>query len=194
MQGKVVKYNASKGYGFIRCDEFKDDIFVHIKNVNNARKLRSGQTVSFEVQETPKGLAAVSVKSSSVNKTIFTTFVVLSLLITAASFVGAYTYGKTGLLPVYLVVINVSTFLMYGYDKSVAGTHKARVPEDRLHLFALLGGSPAAFAAQKFFRHKTMKKSFKIMYWVIVIIQAGLFWIYWQEWDKVLILIQKLAN
>jgi uncharacterized membrane protein YsdA (DUF1294 family) len=36
---------------------------------------------------------------------------------------------------------------------------------------AFLGGSPAAFAAQKVLRHKTRKTSFQKTYWTIVFLQ-----------------------
>ena len=74
--------------------------------------------------------------------------------------------------PCYLLFINCFTFLTYGYDKRAARKGKWRVRESRMHLLALLGGSPAALAAQKCFRHKTVKRSFQFTYWAIVILQA----------------------
>ena len=81
------------------------------------------------------------------------------------------------LLFAYLIAINVTTFVMYGYDKFVSGTGKLRVPEKLLHVLALLGGSPAGLMAQKVFRHKTVKGSFQLAYWAIVILQVGLLWL-----------------
>ena len=68
----------------------------------------------------------------------------------------------------YLLAINLFTFLTYGYDKRAARKHKWRTPEATLHLLALLGGTPAAFIAQRLFRHKTAKLSFQFVYWAIV--------------------------
>ena len=184
MQGKVIKYNASRGFGFISCDKLKDDIFVHIKNVTNARNLKVGQKVTFEVENTPKGLAAISVKAAGGTKTLFTVLVVLSLLVIAVLFAVAYKAGSVGVLPMYLAIINVFTFLMYGYDKAVAGTGKSRIPEARLHFFAMIGGSPAGLVAQKFFRHKTVKGSFQFAYWAIVVLQIGLLWFYFNDQQK----------
>ncbi len=67
--------------------------------------------------------------------------------------------------------INVVTFAAYYYDKAAAGRGALRVPEATLHLLALLGGSPAALAAQQFLRHKSAKRPFLIRYWTIVGVQ-----------------------
>ena len=77
---------------------------------------------------------------------------------------------------VYFCVVNFIAFILYGYDKFIAGSNKLRVPEKTLHGLALVGGSPAALIAQKFFRHKTVKKEFQIIYWLIVFVQLMLLW------------------
>lgn len=54
---------------------------------------------------------------------------------------------------VYLTSINLSIFLLYGYDKVCAWglTKLPRVPEWILHWHSILGGSLGAFFAQSFF-------------------------------------------
>ena len=79
------------------------------------------------------------------------------------------TFGQG--LPAYLVAINAVTLIGYGYDKLIAGTGMPRVPESLLHTLALLGGSPAALLAQRWFRHKTLKSSFRATFWLIVVLQ-----------------------
>jgi uncharacterized membrane protein YsdA (DUF1294 family) len=71
-----------------------------------------------------------------------------------------------------LAIVNAATILLYGYDKAVAGGTRSRVPENVLHLLALLGGSPAAFLSQRLFRHKTVKPGFRRVFWLIVVLQA----------------------
>jgi uncharacterized membrane protein YsdA (DUF1294 family) len=73
----------------------------------------------------------------------------------------------------YLAGINLSAVGLYGYDKWAAGAERLRVPELVLHLLALLGGSPAAFAAQSLFRHKTVKRPFRVVFWLIVVAQIA---------------------
>ena len=43
-----------------------------------------------------------------------------------------------------------------------------RIPENTLHLMEVLGGWPGAFIAQRVFRHKTQKLSFRIVFWLCV--------------------------
>lgn len=69
--------------------------------------------------------------------------------------------------------VNVATFALYGYDKLAAIRSWRRVPEATLHLFALLGGSPAGILARGLFRHKTIKPSFRRMSWLIVALQVA---------------------
>lgn len=80
---------------------------------------------------------------------------------------------KCSWLVAYLIAINTATFLTYAYDKHAARRGKPRVRERTLHLLALLGGSPAALAAQQLFRHKTAKRSFLLMFWAIVALQLS---------------------
>jgi uncharacterized membrane protein YsdA (DUF1294 family) len=76
----------------------------------------------------------------------------------------------------YLLAVNLSTFLLYGYDKFIASHSGIRVPENILHLLSLLGGSPAALVSQHIFHHKTAKKSFQWIFWAIVFVQGTLLW------------------
>ena len=69
----------------------------------------------------------------------------------------------------YFLTINVGTYLTYGWDKYSAKKDWDRVPENVLHWAALLGGWPGALAAQRHFRHKTVKPSFQRMFWLTVI-------------------------
>ncbi len=71
-------------------------------------------------------------------------------------------------LVLYLVAINFTVGFLYLYDKIISSTKAIRVPEIILQTLALLGGSPTALLSQKLFHHKTSKKSFQIVYWLIV--------------------------
>lgn len=59
-KGTVTFYNDSKGYGFIKDSETKQDVFVHINNTED--DIVEGNLVSFEVEMGPKGPVAVKVK------------------------------------------------------------------------------------------------------------------------------------
>ena len=69
---------------------------------------------------------------------------------------------------VYLFIINLSAFVVYGWDKLCAKRGCWRVPEKILLLLALLGGSIGAMAAMALFRHKT--RHLKFIYGVPMIL------------------------
>ena len=61
---------------------------------------------------------------------------------------------------IYLLVINLVTFLVFGLDKWKAKRKETkesvrRVPEKTLFLLAIIGGSVGAWAGMYTFRHKT---------------------------------------
>ena len=68
----------------------------------------------------------------------------------AASASGGWT-----VLLVWLAVINLLTFIVYGADKRRARRGKWRVPEKTLFLLPLLGGSIGALLGMRVFHHKT---------------------------------------
>jgi uncharacterized membrane protein YsdA (DUF1294 family) len=77
-------------------------------------------------------------------------------------------------LGAWLVSMNVIAFLYYGFDKARARSASSRVPEVVLHGLTFAGGSAGSYAGMRFYRHKTIKGSFRIMFWFIVVLQAGL--------------------
>ena len=56
---------------------------------------------------------------------------------------------------IYLVVVNVLAFALYGIDKYKAKAGAWRIPEKTLLGIAVLGGSVGAIAGMKTFHHKT---------------------------------------
>ena len=58
--GTVTFFNDTKGYGFIKDSETKEDVFVHINNTEE--EITQGNKVRFEVEMGHKGPVAVKVK------------------------------------------------------------------------------------------------------------------------------------
>lgn len=70
----------------------------------------------------------------------------------------------------YVVVVSGITFWAYWRDKRKAVGGEWRTPESVLHLAEILGGWPAAFLAQRAFRHKISKASYQATFWLIVVL------------------------
>ena len=88
------------------------------------------------------------------------------------------------LLLLYLLIINLVTFLVFGLDKWKAKRKEKkdsvrRVPEKTLFLLSALGGSVGALLGMKVFHHKTLHKSFRFGIPAILVLQivipAGLY-------------------
>ncbi len=58
--GTVTMFNDSKGFGFIRDDQTRESIFVHINELDSPVSVND--KVTYETRRSPKGLNAVNVK------------------------------------------------------------------------------------------------------------------------------------
>ena len=67
LNGKVKWFNSAKGFGFIEREDKQKDVFVHISAVKKAGmdRLDDGQTMTFEIEEGPKGPNAVNLQKVS---------------------------------------------------------------------------------------------------------------------------------
>ena len=82
---------------------------------------------------------------------------------------------------IYLAVINVVTFFMYGVDKWKAKKSKWRIREATLLGLAVLGGSIGAWLGMKVWHHKTMHKKFKYGLPLILLAQIALIYLIIQK-------------
>ncbi len=80
----------------------------------------------------------------------------------------------SSILLIYLVVINVVTFFLYGIDKWKAKRAKWRIPESTLLGMAALGGSIGAWLGMNTWHHKTLHKKFKYGIPLIMSVQIAL--------------------
>ncbi|MFZ2594093.1 MAG: cold shock domain-containing protein [Minisyncoccia bacterium] len=60
----IIKTLTDRGFGFISREGESKDLFFHSKELNGVAfdDLKVGETVTFEVEEGPKGLSAVNVQ------------------------------------------------------------------------------------------------------------------------------------
>ena len=84
-----------------------------------------------------------------------------------------YFYDNNKLLIIYLIAINIITFIVYGIDKWKACNYKARISILMLLVLALVGGSIGAFIALGLFKHKINKQYFVIGIPLILLAQIA---------------------
>ena len=77
---------------------------------------------------------------------------------------------------IYLLSVNLITFLVYGLDKWKAKRDKWRVPEKTLILLAVIGGTIGALLGMQVLRHKTKHIKFTVGIPVILVAQLVLVW------------------
>jgi uncharacterized membrane protein YsdA (DUF1294 family) len=74
---------------------------------------------------------------------------------------------------IYLLIVNVVSFLLMLIDKQKARKKKWRISEATLMGFAVIGGSIGSLLGMYTFRHKTLHKKFTIGIPFILILQLG---------------------
>ena len=60
----VIKNLTDKGFGFITVEGQEKDLFFHSNSLVGVsyNELRQGQTLSFDMEQSPKGMNAVNVR------------------------------------------------------------------------------------------------------------------------------------
>jgi CspA family cold shock protein len=61
MEGTVKWYNDYKSYGFIEIEDGKD-VFVHKNALSEGTILSEGDSVEFDIEQSPKGPQAINIK------------------------------------------------------------------------------------------------------------------------------------
>jgi uncharacterized membrane protein YsdA (DUF1294 family) len=109
----------------------------------------------------------------------------------AVAYIAVIAYlGLLGYLPVQLWLIftfvSVIAYVFYALDKKAALNNKRRTPEDWLQFLALMGGWPGALIAQQQFRHKTRKTSFRVVFYLAILVNIGTITFYVLEKDTII--------
>ena len=74
---------------------------------------------------------------------------------------------------VYLITINLITFISFAVDKKAAIRHRSRVRVATLLELCFIGGSLGGLAAMYCFRHKTRKRCFTIGVPLMICVQMA---------------------
>lgn len=83
-----------------------------------------------------------------------------------------------------IIMINLVSFALYGFDKHRAKKHGRRVSESTLLLMAAIGGSIGALLGMYIFHHKTKKPKFYIGVPLLLIIQIAIAVLLYKNWGK----------
>lgn len=77
----------------------------------------------------------------------------------------------------HLLYAGASTLclVLYGVDKLAARAGRERIPESMLLSLGTIGGWPGAIVAQQAWRHKTVKRSFRVRFWLSVAVNVAAF-------------------
>ena len=71
----------------------------------------------------------------------------------------------------YLLMINLITLFVWGYDKKMAKKNGNRISEIRLLWLIFLGGLLGGIIGMLLYRHKISKRSFLLKFFIIGILQ-----------------------
>jgi len=210
LQGQVVNWNDDKGFGFVEPNGGGERAFVHINAFKTrTRRPVNGDVIIYELvydnnnrykAENIK-FSAVTANTSNKNRTHrprSTKHKKNNGIDFAAAFLMFFflAVGVSVLmekLPSIIIglyfVISCITFIAYAIDKSAAKKGLWRTPESTLHLLALIGGWPGAYLAQNILRHKSIKKPFRRVFWLTVVINvSGLVWLHTEKGAELLTL------
>ena len=205
-QGTIVRWEADRGFGFVRGPSAEADVFFHIRDFRGGSTAPAeGLQVRYEeIHVGGKGPRAMAVmpldyvdprrpppveasrrvpggKRPPPPPHVAIEMRVMLLLVPAyaAALVWA-AWTQRLAVPVALAapLLSVLTFYLYWRDKFAAQRNAWRTPENSLHVAALLGGWPGAWFAQRLLRHKSAKESFRQVYWATV----ALHWVLLALW------------
>ncbi|MEA5536078.1 cold shock and DUF1294 domain-containing protein [Crocosphaera sp. XPORK-15E] len=192
-QGKLIKWKDERGFGFIQPTDESLEVFLHISELKDStRRPQVGDIICYyTVTENGKTRACnafilgarIKKNSSSTSNNISKyPFPILELLLLSSlPLIGSihFTWITANPIPLILYpLMSFLTFALYANDKSRAKRGDWRISEQMLHLCELAGGWLGGFVAQRKLRHKNIKRSYQVVFWIIVTLHIA-FWVDW---------------
>ncbi|MBU2978819.1 cold shock and DUF1294 domain-containing protein [Alteromonas sp. C1M14] len=186
-KGKLISWNEEKGFGFITPMAGGKQIFIHINGFSNRNRCPVvGEIVTYtqssDKQGRPCAVKATVAGEKSSKKTKRNTSNV-SMVVAVCFLIIVVLCVFATKIPIHILALytaaSLVTFTLYALDKSAAQKGGWRIQERTLHLLSLIGGWPGALIAQQKLRHKTQKQSFRIVFWITVLLNCGAFvWLF----------------
>ncbi|WP_407306778.1 DUF1294 domain-containing protein [Acinetobacter sp.] len=185
-QGRLVEWFDEKGYGFIQPnDASKDRVFLHIKDfarpgprpivgcaleytvlLDGDGRFRAQEVMYLKASQTQKILPQpkkVNEQQKNI-KPMQIACVGYILALAVFTILGML----SGMVLLFISIINALTYWLYAQDKEAALLGNRRIPEQSLHILSFLGGWPTAWLAQEKLRHKTQKQPFRKIYFCTI--------------------------
>ena len=103
-------------------------------------------------------------------------FTLVAVVVALALFVVVAFTTRLHPFLVWLIAMSVATFALYGFDKLQSKSDGLRVPENVLHVVALLGGFAGGWAGMYLFRHKTQHLVFRIVLIIATVADLAAYW------------------
>ncbi len=179
-RGVIVKYNAERGYGFIR-PQGRDaaggqDVYFHIRHVTGQPHV--GQQVTYRVRNGQRGEAAVDVQPGSVLTVPIWKYGLMGLGLIAFVLLSLGLWFGWPRSPglwwgLWMLSAGIATFAFFGFDKTRAQVGGERVPEVILQGMSIAGGWPGGLAGMRVFHHKTLHQGFLSAYWPVYLLEAS---------------------
>lgn len=207
--GTIRRWDAARGFGFIRSPGNSADVFFHVRDYRGAGSAPvEGTEVRFEeIHVGGKGPRAMAVQPlatpqrvatrrprdrsdpanvarhrqrAPVTAQLWVPLLMLPLWLGLLA-TGLWLHRFPWWAVGALAAANVLTLFAYAFDKSAAESGRWRTAEDTLHGFALMGGWPAAWLAQQALRHKSSKVAFRQVYALTVLLHCAALagWVFW---------------
>lgn len=199
-KGQLTTWKDERGFGFIQPANGSQEVFLHISELKDAtRRPQVGDTIYYQIvpkdgknqagnafilgaRSKPNSLTPASSRKSGSNAVSKYPFPIWeALLLSMLPVIGSLHFAWTTANPIPLIlypVMSLLTFSLYAHDKSRARNRGWRTSEQTLHLYELAGGWVGGFIAQRRLRHKTIKRSYQVVFWTIVAIHIA-FWVDW---------------
>ena len=179
-QGKIIKWNDDKGFGFVVPKAGSQSVFIHARAFSN-RQRRPGvdAVITYELGSDAQGrCCAVDARYADERQaTVELRLSVVPLLLTISFSALLTLLVGAGRLPLAVAVVylvaSLATFMAYALDKSAAQSGQWRTPERTLLWMGLIGGWLGAVVAQQLLGHKSTKREFQAFFWLTVIVNGG---------------------
>ncbi len=179
-QGRISNWSDGRGFGFITPNGGGNPVFVHIKAfADDSRRPLDNDLVNYELGKDAQGRERAERvryprKPSRYPGAARPGDIPFAVVILFFAFLGwaALQNRLPWLIVAIYAVLSVLTYAMYAADKAAAQADRRRTPEDSLHLVSVIGGWPGALIAQRVLRHKSQKRSFRLVFWVTVLVNS----------------------